>query len=160
MKHFALSALALISLTAAAGAALAADGAQHHHDHDAAVALQLNAGKKWETDDALRQNMGAIRRTMATSLHAIHENHLSAKAYGGLARKVENAVGGIVANCKLGGKADEQLHLVIADLIAGADAMAGKAKAGKARDGALKVLGAMDNYGKYFDDPGFKPIAH
>jgi len=33
-------------------------------------------------------------------------------------------------------------------------------KQAKRMDGAVKVIGALDNYGKYFDDPGFQPIAH
>ena len=36
----------------------------------------------------------------------------------------------------------------------------GKVKQAKRMDGAVKVIGALDNYGKYFDDSGFQPIAH
>lgn len=130
----------------------------HDHGHGAAsVTLQLNAGKKWETDVALRKAMGEIRQSIASSLHAIHKHKFSAQAYGGLAKKVEGAVGEIVANCKLPPEADAQLHIVVAELLAGAEQMAGKTKR---MDGAVKVIGALDNYGKYFDDPGFQPIAH
>ena len=136
--------------------------ASAHDSHGSAEThqLQLNAGKKWETDAPLRKSMGEIRQSMASSLHAIHENKLSSKGYGALAKKVEDAVGNMVANCKLGTQADEQLHLIIADLLAGAEQMAGKVKQAKRMDGAVKVIGALDNYGKYFDDPGFQPIAH
>jgi hypothetical protein len=155
MKPYLLTALTVLSL--AAVPAFAANDA-HDHGHGAASAtLQLNAGKKWETDAPLRKAMGEIRQSMAASLHAIHENKLSAKAYGGLAKKVEGAVGDMVTNCKLGTQADEQLHIIIAELLAGAEQMAGKAKR---MDGAVKVIGALDNYGKYFDDRGFQPIAH
>lgn len=155
MKHSLPIILALISLAAAP--AFAANNA-HDHGHEAhGATLQLNAGKKWETDAALRKAMGEIRQSMAASLHAIHENKLSSKAYGGLAKQVEGAVGEIVANCKLPPAADAQLHIVVADLLAGAEQMAGKAKR---MDGAVKVIGALDNYGKFFDDPGFQPIAH
>jgi len=27
-------------------------------------------------------------------------------------------------------------------------------------DGAVKVFGALNHYGKYFNDPGFRPITH
>lgn len=162
MKQNILTALIALSLSAG-GSALAANNAAHDHGHShgaAPVTLQLNAGKKWETDAPLRKAMGEIRQSMAASLHAIHENRLSAKGYGELARKVEKAVGDMIANCKLGTQADEQLHVVIGELLAGAEQMAGKAKQGKRMDGAVKVIGALDNYGKYFDDPGFQPIAH
>lgn len=148
---------------AMAGSALAAGNASHDHGHGhggGAETLQLNAGKKWETDAPLRQAMGNIRRTVAALHHDIHENRLSKKNYASLAQKVETEVGSIVANCKLDPQADKQLHLVVADLLEGAELMAGKAKAGSRRDGAVRVIGALDKYGEYFDDPGFKPIRH
>lgn len=158
MKHPIPTVFALLSLAAAP---VFAAGNAHDHGHEAhGAALQLNAGKKWETDAPLRKAIGDIRQSMAGSLHAIHENKMSAKAYNGLAKKVEGAVGEIVANCKLPPAADAQLHIVVADLLAGAEQMAGKAKQAKRMDGAVKVIGALDNYGKYFDDPGFQPIAH
>lgn len=159
MKHPILTALALFSLAAAAPAFAANNVHDHGHEQHGAT-LQLNAGKKWETDAALRKAMGDIRQSMASSLHAIHENRLPAKDYAKLAQQVEGAVGTIVANCKLAPEADAQLHIVIAELLAGAEQMAGKAKSARRKDGAIKVIGALDNYGKYFDDPGFQPIAH
>ncbi len=156
MKRHILSAL-IVTFLAAGAPAFAANDAHDHGHATATATLQLNAGKQWETDAALRKAMGEIRQSMASSLHAIHENKLSPKAYGALAKKVERSVGDIVANCKLPPAADAQLHIVIAELLAGAEQMAGKAKR---MDGAVKVIGALDNYGKYFDDPGFQPIAH
>ena len=159
MKSYFFAALTVLSL-AAAGPSLSASGA-HDHDHGTASAtLQLNAGKKWETDAPLRAAMGEIRQLMASSLHAIHENKMSAKAYDGLAKKVEVGVGEIVAKCKLPPAADAQLHIVVADLLTGAEQMAGKVKQAKRMDGAVKVIGALDNYGKYFDDAGFRPLVH
>ncbi len=134
---------------------------EHKHEHAAASAkLQLNAGKKWETDAALRQAMANIGQTMNGSLHEIHENRLSAKGYGKLAQKVEAEVGNIVANCKLGTQADEQLHIVIAELLGGAERMAGKVKGIKRQSGAVQVIGALEKYATYFDDSSHKPLAH
>jgi hypothetical protein len=104
--------------------------------------------------------MGNIRQAMAGSLHAIHENRLSQRGYAGLAKKVENEVGNIVANCKLDPKADQQLHLIVAELLEGAGQMAGKTKTGQRQDGAVQVIGALEKYGQYFADTGFKPIEH
>ena len=147
-----------------AGTPLAAtDHAAHGHSHEpdtAAVTLQLNAGQKWATDAPLRLAMGNIRQAMAGSLHAIHENRLSQRGYAGLAKKVESEVGNIVANRKLDPKADQQLHLIVAELLEGAGQMAGKTKTGQRQDGAVQVIGALEKYGQYFADPGFKPIEH
>jgi hypothetical protein len=49
------------------------------------------------------------------------------------------------------------LHLVVADLLAGADVMQGKAK-GQAAEGAHKVVVAANSYGRYFDHPGWKAL--
>lgn len=162
MKQTILTALIVLSL-GAGGTAFAANNAAHDHSHDHGgkpANLQLNAGKKWETDAPLRKAIGEIRQSMAASLDAIHNNRLPAKDYGALAHKVESAVGDMVANCKLGTQADAQLHIIIADLLAGAEQMTGKAKQAKPRDGAVNVIVALDRYGKYFDDPGYRPFKH
>ncbi|MDP1735729.1 MAG: hypothetical protein Q8L44_15345 [Sulfuritalea sp.] len=159
---------ALGAILFAAGLSLAATGhtapAEHKHDahaeHGAPAKLQLNAGKKWETDEALRKSMRSIRQAVEASLHDIHENRMKPAGYGALASKVEGEVGNIVANCKLEPKADAQLHLVVAELLSGAEQMAGKVKKVKREDGAVKVIGALEKYATYFDDPQFKPIAH
>lgn len=150
-----------LTITGTSVAATNAGAHAHKHEHNVEAAkLQLNAGKKWETDGALRQAMGNIREAMAGALHGIHENRLSNKGYGALAQQVERQVGDVVANCKLGSKADEQLHLIIAELLEGADQMAGKVKQVKRQSGAVKVISALEKYATYFDDAGFKPIVH
>ena len=58
--------------------------------------------------------------------------------------------------CKLPPEADAQLHLVIADVIAGADAMKGAKDAKSGRAGLVKVDGALKSYAKHFDHPGWK----
>lgn len=153
-----LSALVL-ALGLAAAPALAAGPAAH--DHGAApAALSLNAGKKWPTDAPLRKAMGGIRTAMDTSLQPIHEGKFSAAKYSALAKKIDGEIGYMVSNCKLEPKADAQLHLIVAQLSEGAEVMAGKAKGAKPIDGAVKVLGALENYGNYFDHPSWKPIKH
>lgn len=139
----------------------AADGGAHKHEH-AAVAGKpaLNEGKRWATDEALRNGMSNIRNAMEASLHEIHEGKFSNAKYGELAKKVGDEVGVVVSNCKLEPQADAQLHLVIADLLDGAEAMSGKVKKVARQSGAVKVLGALDKYATYFDHPDWKPIAH
>ncbi|MBA3031543.1 MAG: hypothetical protein KKF85_00385 [Gammaproteobacteria bacterium] len=160
----ALSAILFATGLSLASAGYAAPAHKHDgheaHGNAAGETMQLNAGKKWGTDESLRKSMSSIRQAVAASLHEIHENRLKPAGYLALARKVEGEVGNIVANCKLEPKADAQLHLVVADLLSGAEQMAGKIKKAKRQDGAVKVIGALEKYAAYFDDPQFKPIAH
>lgn len=159
MRSHLLTALTLACLTLA-GPALAANTGHEHGHGTAPLTLQLNAGQKWATDAPLRAGMGEIRQAMAASLPAIHANQMSARAYNRLAQKVHGAVQQIIAQCKLPPQADAQLHIVIADLLVGADQMAGKVKQARRVDGAVKVIGALRAYGEHFDDPGFQPLAH
>ena len=159
-KH--LSAM-ILALGFAAAPAFAAGPATHDHGHDQSAApatFTLDAGKKWATDAPLRKAMANIRTSMQASLQPIHEDKFSPAKYGSLARKINGEVANMVNNCKLEPKADAQLHLVIAQLLEGAEAMEGRTKAAKRMDGAIAVLGALEKYGSYFDDPSWKPIKH
>ncbi len=161
-KHLTkLLSLVACSFCLAAASVFAAEPTGHSHDHAATPAkLALDAGKKWASDEALRKAMANIRNAMDESLHAIHEGKLPAAKYGALAAKVNGEVAYMVSNCKLEPKADAQLHLVIAEILEGAEAMEGKLKKVKRQNGALKVIGALENYAIYFDDPNWKPIKH
>ena len=150
-------------LIAATGLALGLAGtgmaASDAHKHGAeTVKLSLDNGKKWATDAPLRKGMGNIYTQMQAALPEIHEDKLPVAKYNELAKKVGAEVGAIVAECKLEPKADAQLHLVIADMMAGLEAMEGKAAKVKRRAGAVKLLVALDQYGTHFDHPNWKPI--
>jgi len=146
---------------ACASAPLSAAEHRHDHGHGAApVKLELDNGRKWETDAPLRQGMENIRNSLDAVHHEIHDNKLSAARYAELAKKVGGEVNGIVASCKLDPKADAQLHLVIADILAGVEAMEGKSHRMKRRAGALKVGVALEKYARHFDHPGWQPLAH
>ena len=143
-------------LSAGSQAALAHE---HHSHHDKGSAqLTLNNGKKWATDDNLRQGMSRIQDALAAELPAIHSGKASAEQYHALAKKVSAQVEFMVQNCKLDKDADAMLHLILAEFIAGADAMA-EQKDNKARHlGAEKIAHALDNYGTYFDHPDWHGV--
>ena len=133
-----------------AGPALAAGSHEHGHaDHGAGPTL--NKGAKWETDTSLRQGMRAIRDEVA----AVRSGALSEERASRLADKIHHQIEFMVANCKLSPEADGQLHLLLARIIDGVEAM--KAKDG--RRGLESVVGALRDYGRYFDHPGWKDPA-
>ncbi|MCM2327214.1 MAG: hypothetical protein NDI88_04940 [Lysobacter sp.] len=156
MKSLAAAlALAATALTIASLPARAADPHQHGHDASAA-ALKLNNGKMWGTDEALRRGMIAVRQAVHGAPAPLHRGTAKPDAYAEIGNRIEAEVGRIVKECKLPPDADAQLHLVIADVVAGADALKA-AKDGKAgRAGLIKVDGALTAYGKHFDHPGWK----
>ena len=152
------AAAAAMAFAAVLASPALAQTATHSHDAVAPHELSLNEGRKWATDEALRDGMGRIRGLVEPRLNDAHGGKLDAAQYRDLAAQVEAEVGTIVANCKLEPKADAMLHLVIADLLKGADAMAGKNPKLRSPQGLAKVVVAVNEYGGHFDHPGFKPI--
>ena len=137
-----------VTVALAFAAPLAYGQAGHDHGHAAGEAkLVLNQGKKWPTDAPLRQGMENIRAALGGGMK-----------YGALAKKVNAEVAGIVQNCKLEPEADAQLHLVIADILAGVEAMEGKVQGETRRAGAEKVARALDAYGEHFVHAGWKHL--
>ena len=159
MKRNLMLRLAAIVLTVAAASGQAALAAEEHHHHGESAAavqkLELNAGKKWATDAALRQSMDDINQAMAKALPLIHKDRFGDADYAALATTINQKVGYAVENCKLEPKADAMLHLVIAELMAGAEIMDGKTSAAR-HDGAVRVRQALQSYGKYFQHPNWK----
>ena len=152
-----LSAAALLGIGATAALAQEHSHAAHAHHAKETPQLTLNNGNKWETDANLRQAMDRIRDALSAELHAIHTGKATAEQYRALAMKTNDQIAFMVKNCKLEPKADEMLHLVLADIIAAADAMSGK-DIGEARKGAEKIAAALENYGTYFAHPGWHGV--
>lgn len=145
---------------AVAGAPAYGGTHEHHHHAQTPAKLSLDNGKKWATDDALREGMKATRDLLAGSLDPIHHGKMSRAGYEELAGKIDERIAAVVANCKLDAKADAQLHIVIAEIAAGVDAMRGKGRKPNRMGGAVKVLQALESYDRYFDHPGWQPIKH
>lgn len=147
----------LIAVTLAAPlTTLAAD--RHEHGAAASHKVELNAGKKWATDTPLRQGMTAIRSSAAAILPAAHAGKATAANYDAFGKEVAAHVTYIVQNCKLDPKADAQLHVVIGDIMAGVETAEGKQRDQERASGVVKVVQALDAYGKHFDHPGWKAI--
>ena len=160
-KQLIPTAVLIACLGASAQTALAQDHHSHHNKESAR--LTLNDGKKWATDDNLRQAMSSIRNALAAELPAIHSGKASAGQYHALAKKVKDQVDFMVQNCKLDKDTDAMLHLVIAELLAGADAMSDQKNNKTRRGGAEKIAHALESYGAYFEHPGWhgaKPAHH
>lgn len=150
----------ILAATLALGTApaRAADPAHEHGAHGAA-SLKLDKGQKWKTDAPLRQGMASIKAAVQPHLHAIHGNTVKAATYPALAKRTDTQIAFMVKNCKLAPDADAQLHLIIAELGAAAEAMAGRDKAQSPQQGALQLVHALETYGEFFHHPGWSVAA-
>ena len=149
-----------LATSLAAAFSLPAIAAEAAHDHGTAAGaqLELNQGRKWPTDEPLRTGMGNMRAALTRELAAIHAGKASDAQYEALATRLTGEVAYVVQNCKLEPKADAELHKVIAEVLGGAEAMQGKEPGVARRDGAVRVVKALNAYGRYFDDPGWRDL--
>lgn len=149
----------VLSLTVAGRVATAQD---HDHEHGASSGapsvLAFKQGRKWPTDASLRQGMSGIRDAMEEPMPAIYAGKADSAQFEIRARRVNEQIAFMVQNCKLDKETDAMLHLVLAEIIAGAEAMEGKNKELDRRGGAAKVMHALENYDRYFDHPGWRPL--
>ena len=130
---------------------------EHAHGEGTSAQLTPDHGKKWATDDSLRQGMSRIRDALNAELPAVHSGKATAEQYQALAQKVNDQLAFMVKNCRLEPKADAVLHLILADIIAGADILQAQ-QGGEAHQGAVKIVHALENYASYFDHPGWQGL--
>lgn len=130
----------------------------HAHDHEKVQALKLNAGKKWGTDEPLRQAMARIHAAVGRTLPAAHAGKASTADYDAFGKEIETQIAYMVENCKLAPQADAQLHTIVANLGQGVEAALGKHGDKRRAEGVVKVAQAANAYGKYFDHDGWHAI--
>ena len=138
-------------------AALAATDA-HDHGKSSPHKLELNAGKKWGTNDALRQALSTIHTSVSQILPKAHSGKAKAADYEAFSKDVTAQVAYIVENCKLDPQADAQLHIIVADIMSGVEAAEGKEGEKQRASGVVKIAQASNAYGKHFDHAGWKAI--
>lgn len=152
--------LMFFSLTAALLAPFPSVAENPHAAHGKAEPHQisLNAGKKWESDQPLRHAMNVMRATVARNIDLVHSGKATPATHAAAAKEVNEQVAYMVKNCKLGRKADAQLHIVLADIVGGVETLEGE-HAGVAREAGLVSIGhALNTYGSHFAHPGWKPL--
>jgi len=131
----------------------------HKHEHAAGEAkLVLDHGRKWQTDAVARQSTDRLRAALSADLKAIHAGKQTDARYAALADQVNAEVANMVQNCKLEPKVDEQFHVVLTELLAAAEAMQGKEKEVSRRHGAERMAKALNDYGRYFQHPGWRRL--
>lgn len=148
--------LLAVALSSPLAALAAADA--HDHGKSAPHKLELNAGKKWGTDEALRKAMSEIQASVTQTLPAAHAGKATAADYEAFGKDVTAQVTYMVENCKLDPKADAQLHIIVADIMNGVEAAQGKHGEKKRAMGVVKVAQAANAYGKHFDHAGWQAI--
>ena len=94
------------------------------HDHEAATAMTLNNGQRWETDQPLRTGMQRIRDAVEQSLTAHASGRLTSAETKALSATVQENVNYLIENCKLSPEADATLHVLITEMLTNAARLA------------------------------------
>ena len=153
--YYYLQRMGIVTLLGLAAMATPAIEPDHHHEPVNVSQLYLKNGQNWPTDASLRQGMTHIREILTPSLPAVQEDKLAAGDYEQLATRIDSEIAFIVQNCHLEKEADAMLHVVLAKLMAGTNAMADKDKPLGRQEGARQVAQALKDYGDYFAHPGW-----
>lgn len=127
----------------------------HAHHGGGDVELTLDHGNKWHGDENMHAGMSGIRSAVAAQLEEIHHDRLPAADYATLAHAVHGHVEYMIENCELTEAVDEQLHVVLTQILEGANEM----EAGShSRSGAVMIVQALNAYGEHFEHPGWQPL--
>lgn len=146
-------AFAISFLLSASGVSATESHSHHKKDDSATQQIQFNNGELWHTDKPLRAGMVAIREIISTNHDAIIDGSLKPENLVQINNQINEQITSIVSNCKLPPAADENLHLVLADIIEGGNAIAGKSASLDAVEGMAKITHALSVYATHFDHP-------
>jgi hypothetical protein len=150
--------IGLVIATVLGCAGIATKGAEHedeHASHAAAVgelALTLDHGKRWDTDESLRAGMASINKAFHENHDAYHDGHLTAAQARALADRVDASVRDIIAKCKLTPAADAELHKVLAATLGAVNVL----RSAEFGPGMPRLHEALLAYGQYFNHPGWE----
>ncbi len=165
-----LTATAQTSKTGSSDKELDHDSHHHHHapssghEHtqssssNGLAKLQINNGKKWATDAALRREMAEIRTAISSQTAQFHQKKAEDEDYGNLAQKIQTSIQTMFKECKLPPSADANLHIILAEMLSGVSVMQGKDSNHSRAEGLLQVTRALEAYGRHFEDPHWKPL--
>lgn len=129
----------------------------HHHTDNNDVQLRLNQGSKWKIDDSLHTGLNRIKTAIESNLHEIHHDKFSVLKYDALAIELDEHIKFLFENCQLPPQADAQLHILLSQIIAGAN---GIRQGDNRKQGAVLIIQSLNNYPTYFLDPNWQPIKH
>jgi len=123
--------------------------AQHSHQHPAPAVIQSVPAQRWDSDAPLRTGMAEIRIAVDALQH-YERGHMGPEQAVEQATRIQSQIAYLVANCKLKPQADAALHVIIAELGAGAQAL-------KDNPSDLTAIApmrqALAHYPRQFNDP-------
>ena len=139
-----------VALGLATSSIQAAEPAHSHHGHSTASQILAPSGEKWPTDASLREGMTRIQDAVHKALPSTPTAPLTANQAAQLRETTDSAIVYMVDNCALEPEADAALHVLLAELIKGTDALSHA----ELREAGLEyIVSALQRYSEAFDQP-------
>ncbi|MCC6466458.1 MAG: hypothetical protein IT463_14050 [Planctomycetes bacterium] len=118
-----------------------------NHAHNAAPSdrLELNAGKKWQTDDHTREALQGIRKVMAERPAATPAD------INALGSHLKTRLDALISGCTMTGPAHDQLHVFLGKFLPVVDRMARETDTEKAKQAHREAGELLAEYDRYFE---------
>ncbi|WP_313222377.1 DnrO protein [Stutzerimonas nitrititolerans] len=138
------------ALAVTSGTVQAVEHSHGQHAHGEQVSISAPDGQRWATDPSLREGMSRIQDAVQQALPSAPQAPLGAAEAAQLRDTSNDAIAYMVDNCELPAEADAALHLLLAELIEGANALS---QAERREAGLEHIVTALQHYAETFDEP-------
>lgn len=144
------------ALSAQPATAQSAHEAHAAHAHAPAAAPTPAPTQRWATDAPLREGMRNIRTAVQALEHYEH-GHMGIAQASSTVALIDTSVNDIFANCRLEPDADVALHGLLAQFLAGAEAVRTSQQVPVQEIAGMRS--ALARYPQLFDDPAWNASA-
>ncbi|MFV0456397.1 MAG: DnrO protein [Pseudomonas sp.] len=138
------------ALAVTSGTVQATEHSHGHHAHGEQTSISAPDGQRWATDASLREGMSRIQDAVQQTLPDAPQAPLDAAEAARLQQATHDAIAYMVDHCDLPADADAALHLLLAELIEGANALS---QTERQEAGLEHIVTALQRYAKTFDEP-------
>ncbi len=121
---------------------------EHSHDHEMAT-LELNNGAKWDSDLSTFTGMKKLELT----LFNFNENHKNPTLadYNKLGEELANINKDIISQCSMRGIDHDQLHILLAPMLANVDVIKNGQDMVKVKDNTEELSAALVQFFEHFE---------
>jgi len=113
---------------------------------------------KWPTDDTLRTAMAAIRKATLDNHTLVTHRRMPPSDARRFADMIAKETSRAREGTQVPPGAKAELDSILADIVAGAEAVAGRGDALTPIDGIIRIDAALARYPLHFDDPTWQPL--
>ncbi len=118
-------------------------------DENAEVKLTLNNGAKWNSDESTFNGMGRLEATLAEFSASTSTSSIT--DYNSLGESLANINKEIISQCSMKGEDHDQLHIILAPMLANVDVIKNGEDIDKAKTNTDELSKAIDQFFAHFE---------